>query len=90
MVYGFDYTATIWEQKSVWVGSWAPIVETFQDRYSGTSPLGFAYTNVAKRDATSRWGTWEALAPSTADLRKDFESFTIAYLNPNDTWIVTS
>ena len=90
LVYSFDYSATVWEQKTGWVGSWAPIVETFQRSYSGTHPLGFAYTNVARRDAVSTWGAWEALAPSGSDLRKDFESFTIAYLNPNDTWIVTS
>ncbi len=90
LAYSFDYPASIREQKTGWVGSWAPIVETFQERYSETSPLGFAYTNVAPRDAASNWDVWEALAPSAADLRKDFESFTIAYLNPNDTWIVTS
>ncbi|MBW8873901.1 MAG: hypothetical protein JF614_02975 [Acidobacteria bacterium] len=90
LVYSYDYSATIGEQKAVGVGFWAPIVETFQRRYSGTNPLGFAYTNVMSRDAASRWGAWEALAPTNADLRQDFQSFTIAYLNPNDTWIVIS
>ncbi len=90
VVYSFDYSATIWEQKTTGSGFWAPIVETFQDRYSGTSPLGFAYTNLAPRFAESGWGAWEALAPSNAYLKKDFESFTISFLNPNDTWIVAS
>ena len=71
-------------------GFWSPIVETLQDRYSGTSSLGFAYANLAPCFAESGWGAWEALAPATSHLQKDFESFTIAYLNPNDTWIVTS
>jgi len=90
LVYSYDYSATIWEQKSGSAGFWAPIVETFQDRYSGTRPLGFASTNLAPRLAESGWGAWEALSPSTAHLQKDFESFRIVYLNPNDTWIVTS
>lgn len=90
VVYSFDYAATIWEQKAMGGGFWAPIVETFQDRYSGTSPLGFAYTNLAPCFAESGWGAWEALAPSNAYLEKDFESFTLTFLNPNDTWIVAS
>ena len=90
IVYSFDYASTIWEQKAAGAGFWAPIVETFQDRYNGTRPLGFADTSLAARFVESGWGAWEALAPSNAYLEKDFESFTISFLNPNDTWIVAS
>jgi len=37
LVYQYDYTGTDSQQKTGWVGSWAPIVETFQTLYSQTN-----------------------------------------------------
>lgn len=90
LIYRFDYASTIEDQKTGWIGSWGPIVETFQDQYAGTHPVGFAYTHVMARDASSRWGTREALEPATTFLREDGMGFSIVVLNPNDTLIVSS
>ena len=40
LIYQFDYSATLVDQQSVWVGSWGPIVETFQSPYMGTNAMG--------------------------------------------------
>lgn len=52
--------------------------------------MGFAYANVMSRDASSRWGDWEALEPATTFLREDGVGFSILALNPNDILIVSS
>lgn len=90
LIYRYDYASTTPKQKTGWVGSWGPIVETFQDKYVGTHPLGFAFANVMSRDALPRWGEWEALEPSTTFLREDGVGFSIVALNPNDVLIVAS
>ncbi len=90
LIYRFDYASTIQDQKTGWIGSWGPIVETFQDQYVGTHPLGFAFANVMSRDASPRWGEWEALEPATTFLREDGVGFSIAALNPNNILIVRS
>jgi hypothetical protein len=90
LIYRFDYASTIQDQKTGWVGSWGPIVETFQDQYAGTHPMGFAYAEVMTRDASSRWRDWEALEPATTFLREDGVGFSILALNPNDILIVGS
>ena len=38
LVYQYDYAATDSQQKTGWIGSWSPIVETFQSLYVGTNP----------------------------------------------------
>ena len=40
LVYQYDYAATDAQQKTGWIGSWAPIVETFQSLYVQTNPMG--------------------------------------------------
>jgi hypothetical protein len=90
LIYSFEYTANAQEQRAGWVGSWGPIIETFQDGYRGTHRLGFAYTRVASRGASSHWEKWAALRPETTFLREDDLGFTIVLLNPNDTLIVES
>lgn len=90
LIYRFDYASTIEDQKAGWTGSWGPIVETFQDQYFGTNPLGFAYASVMPRDASFRWGDWEALEPATTYLREDGVGFSIVALNPNHILIVSS
>ncbi|MFL6235834.1 MAG: hypothetical protein ACJ76N_22075 [Thermoanaerobaculia bacterium] len=90
LIYSFDYPASAQEQRIGWIGSWGPIVETFQDRYEGTSPLGFAYANVVSRDASFRWGDLEALSPATSFLREDALGFSLVAFAPNHTLIVES
>ena len=55
LVYSYDYTSTASDQKTGWVGSWAPIVETFQATYSGLKTIGFSntYTRCARCPPTT-------------------------------------
>jgi hypothetical protein len=55
LVYEYDYAATDAQQKTGWVGSWAPIVETFQPLYTNTSPMGALQTQIIAADATGNW-----------------------------------
>ncbi len=64
LVYQFDYAATLAEQQGVWVGSWGPIVETFQNPYQGTNPMGALATQLVSRNSGNQWGAWHLLGPS--------------------------
>lgn len=90
LVYSFDYLASIQEQRTGWIGSWGPIVETFQNRYKGTRQLGFAYASVVSRDASFHWGELATLSPATTLLQEDDLGFAIVVLAPNHTLIVES
>jgi hypothetical protein len=46
LVYQYDYAAADAQQKTGWVGSWGPIVETFQPLYANTSPIGALNTQM--------------------------------------------
>ncbi len=89
LIYSFGYRSTVDEQKTGWVGSWGPIVETFQERYQDTNRLGFASASVASYTASAHWD-WEALRPSTSYLREDGVGFSIVFFRPNHTMIVES
>lgn len=52
LVYQYDYTATDAQQKAAGVGSWAPIVETFQSLYSGTNQMGALTTQLITADTS--------------------------------------
>ena len=55
LIYQYDYQATDAQQKSGWVGSWAPIVETFQASYSGTRQMGALRTQLISADNAGAW-----------------------------------
>jgi len=54
LIYQHDYTGTYAEQVGGWVGSWGPIVETFQNTYYCTNPMGALSTMLIGRNASGR------------------------------------
>jgi hypothetical protein len=90
LIYQFDYSATPAEQQGVWVGSWGPIVETFQNLYQGSDPLGALNTQISGRRANNRWDAWHLLGPADSYVRTDNTGFHLLFLDPNHTWAVNS
>jgi hypothetical protein len=90
LVYQFDYSATLADQQGVWVGSWALIVETFQNSYQGTSPMGALTTMLIGRDSNNQWGQWHLLGASDCYVRIDNVGFQLLFLDPNYSWAVNS
>jgi hypothetical protein len=90
LVYQFQYQATLQEQTGDWVGSWGPIVETFQDVYSGTSLMGALKTQILSRDSNGNWGQWGQLTAPQSDLRVDNKGFVKKFLEENYSWGVIS
>lgn len=88
LVYSYEYEATEAEQKGAWVGSWGPIVETFQDSYSGTSPLGFSYTYMQERDKHDKWTDFHLLTTDISYIRNDKKGFNKVFLLPNHSFAV--
>ena len=90
LVYQYDYAATDAQQKTGWVGSWAPIVETFQSLYVQTNPMGALDAQLISSDSNGVWGTWELLPSSDSYLRTDNVGFNLVFLDPNYAFIVSS
>jgi len=90
LVYQHDYTATDAQQKSGWVGSWAPIVETFQPSYIHTSPMGAVGTQLISADSNGHWGSWALLAASNSYVRTDNVGFHLQFIDPNYAFTVVS
>src|SRR5215469_15584759 len=90
LVYQYDYAATDSQQKTGWVGSWAPIVETFQSLYANTNPMGALDTQLMSSDNDGVWGNWAPLSPSDSYVRTDNVGFNIVFLDPNYAFVVTS
>ena len=88
LVYSYSYTATLSDQQGQWVGSWGPIVETFQDSYSGTNTAGFYQTFLRTKD--SAWSGWEYLTTSHSYVRDDDKGFSLVFLDPNHGFAVDS
>jgi len=88
LIYRYDYGSTTAEQIAGWVGSWGPIVETFQDSYSGTRWLGFLNSMLIARDAAGSWGPWGLLAASQSTVRNDGHGFSPLFLDPNYSFVV--
>lgn len=88
LIYKYDYEATEEEQKSKWVGSWGPIVETFQDSYSGTNPVGFSYTYMQERDEHDTWTPFHLLTDDFSYIRDDKKGFKCEFLLPNHSFAV--
>ncbi|MGE8165984.1 hypothetical protein ACQKRQ_38315 [Paraburkholderia sp. NPDC080076] len=90
LVYQHDYAATDAQQKTGWIGSWGPIVETFQSTYSHTNPMGALVTQLISADNNSHWGSWSLLGSSNSSIRNDSLGFQLRLLHPNYDFIVAS
>ena len=90
LVYQNLYPATLQDQTTGFVGSWAPIVETFQDVYSGTQPMGALKARIVSRDGVGKWGQWTALTATQSDLRTDNKGFSLLFMDQNESWAVHS
>jgi hypothetical protein len=90
LIYQFDYPATLDEQQGVWVGYWGPIVETFQNPYQGTNPMGALNTQLISRASDNQWGAWHLLSPADSYIRIDNVGFSLIFLDPNYNWAVNS
>ena len=88
LVYEYDYEATEEEQKGDWVGSWGPIVETFQDSFEGTNPLGFSYAYIQERDEQDKWTDFHLLTDDISTIRDDGKGFKLLFLEPNHSFAV--
>src|SRR5439155_3619057 len=88
LIYRYDYNSTPAEQVSGWVGSWGPIVETFQDSYSGTNLMGSLNTMLIARDAAGTWGSWGVLTASQSSIRNDGHGFSPTFLDANYSFVV--
>ena len=89
-MYQFDYNATDTDHKTGWVGSWAPIVETFQSAYLHTNQMGVSATKLISEDNNGNWGAWALLAPSNSTIRTDNVGFHLVFLDPNYAFTVNS
>lgn len=90
LLYEHDYAATDAQQKTGWVGSWGPIVETFQAAYSHTNPMGALTTQLISADNNGHWGSWALLSASNSTIRVDNVGFHSVFLDPNYAFIVNS
>lgn len=90
LVYQYDYAATDAQQKTGWIGSWGPIVETFQSLYTGTSPTGALATQLISADSSGTWGAWALLSASNSTIRIDNVGFNRIFLDPNYAFAVRS
>ena len=90
LVYQYDYTATDAQQKTGWIGSWGPIVETFQSAYLHTNQMGALVTQLISADQNGHWGNWALLAASNSYLRTDNVGFHLMFLDPDYAFTVNS
>src|SRR5215469_1688768 len=90
LAYQYDYAATDSQQKTGWVGSWAPIVETFQSPYMNTNAMGALGAQLISADNNGVWGSWAPLSASDAYVRTDNVGFNLVFLDPNYAFVVTS
>ena len=90
LVYQYNYAATLAQQQTGWVGSWGPIVETFQNPYSGTLPMGALNIQLMSRNAANQWGGWHSISASDSYIRTDNVGFSVIFLDPNYSWAVHS
>jgi hypothetical protein len=90
LIYQYDYSATDTQQKAGFVGSWAPIVETFQPAYLQTQPMGVLGAQLISADNDGHWGSWAVLAASNSVQRIDNMGFHLVFLDPDYAFIVNS
>jgi hypothetical protein len=90
LIYRYGYAATLADQQTGWVGSWGPIVETFQNLYVGTQAMGALNAQVISRDANQQWGAWHLLGPADSYIRVDNVGFQLLFLDAYYNWAVNS
>jgi hypothetical protein len=84
VVYRYDYAATQAQQTGGWIGSWGPIVETFQSPYVNTNRVGALGTSL------SASGPWQLLSATDSYIRTDNVGFHVVFLDPNYALVVES
>jgi hypothetical protein len=90
LVYQYDYWADTWWQKNSWIGSWGPIVETFQPFYTGTNPLGARRTLLTEADENGHWNAWSLLQAPESYVRQDNAGFELRNIAPNFAFVALS
>jgi hypothetical protein len=91
LIYANAYSATLADQHNTdIVGFWGPIVETFQDTYSRTNPLGFFQAQVSDLDGNGNPLNLNLLMPGNTFISGPRNGFQIMFLNANFDWIVFS
>jgi hypothetical protein len=90
LIYRYDYDSTTAEQTTGFTGTWAPIVETFQNPYQNTRWLGFLNTMLISRNANGQWGNWALLTSAQSTIRNDGQGFSPLFLDPNYSFVVKS
>ena len=90
LIYRFDYASTTVKQQRGFVGSWGPIVETFQSHYSNTALLGFLNTKLSALNARGQWSDWDMLSESHSTIQNDSRGFSPLFIDPNYSLVVKS
>jgi hypothetical protein len=90
LIYRNDYFATRSRQRSSFVGSWGPLVETFQPYYHDTEDFGTTTTQLNGENRAGRWGGWHELGPLVSTIHNCDKGFFSRYLDPNFRWVVGS
>jgi hypothetical protein len=90
LMYQYVYSATLTDQTTGWVGSWGPIIETFQDSYLNTNRFGALRTYLTSRDVNNQWGAWHLLGGSDAYVRVDNKGFCLVFDDPHHDWVAYS
>jgi hypothetical protein len=88
LIYSYDYTSNVQEQKTGAVGTWASIVETFQGAYNGIEPVGFLNTSLCSRDSSLTWSPWQPLLPGQSSVRNDQLGLRNLFVDPNYSFVV--
>jgi hypothetical protein len=90
LIYRFDYPSMTVKQQRGFVGSWGPIVETFQSHYSNTALLGFLNTKLSALNARGQWSAWDMLSESHSTIQNDSRGFSPLFIDPNYSLVVKS
>jgi hypothetical protein len=90
LMYGNPYDASDAQQAEGFVGSWGPIVETFEPVYRNTNQMGFLNTGLISQDFSGAWGSWSFLSAADSFITTDNVGFTPLFLDPNYQFVVKS
>jgi hypothetical protein len=89
LAYQQSYAANATAQHDDFIGSWGPIVETFQDSYNGTNPMGALNTQLSTH-LNGQWGAWSNLRPADSAPRVDNKGFLPVFIDANSSWVIRS
>jgi hypothetical protein len=96
LIYRHDYPATrdeqlFTEEMGTLLGSFGPIVETFQPHYHYTYAMGALGITLNSKDMNGVWGPpWQLLTSSDSSIRTDNKGFDLILLEPNYAFVVDS